>query len=139
MEGIKSYILSLTGFSFISSLVFSLLPEMPAKRTVKFICGIILSVLILSPVINFNPDFSGIFEEAESYNLNDDITKIQDFNQTVLADKVSEIVGKCFGEYGVENVLTTVDFDAEGNIISVKINAHNQQAAKEAAAQLGLP
>ena len=139
MEGIKSYILSLAGFSFISSLIFSLLPEMPAKRTVKFICGIILSVLILSPAINLNPDFSDIFEEAESYNLNDDITKMQNFNQTVLADKVSEIVEKRFKECGVENVLTTVDFDAEGNIISVKINAYNQQAAKAAAAELGLP
>ena len=139
MEGIKSYILSLAGFSFISSLIFSLLPEMPAKRTVKFICGIILSVLILSPAINLNPDFSDIFEEAESYNLNDDITKMQNFNQTVLADKVSEIVEKRFKECGVENVLTTVDFDAEGNIISVKINAYNQQAAKTAAAELGLP
>lgn len=138
MEAIKNYILSLTGFSFISSLACSLLPEVPAKRTVKFICGIILSLLILSPLKNFELDFSDIFTETETYNLYSS-DKVNDLTLSILSDKVSEVVGKSFKEYGISEVETEVIFDGEGNILSVNINAVHQQAAKDAAAALGIP
>lgn len=140
MESIKTYILSLTGFSFISSLACALLPQMPAKRTVKFICGIILSVLIISPLSHFEADFSDIFSGEQSYNLySDSMGKMQDLNLGVISDKVSEIVGKTFESKGIYGVQTEVIFDSEGNILSVNINAYNEDAAKEAAAALGLP
>lgn len=139
MEAIKSYILSLAGFSFISSLVCALLPEIPAKKTVKFICGIILAVIILLPLPGAQPEFSDIFTDYESYNLNSNNAKMDDLNRNVIVDKVSEIVEKVFEDYGIKDVMTEVVFDSEGNILAVNINAYNEKAAKEAASTLGLP
>ena len=137
MEAIKSYILSLTGFSFISSLVCALLPEIPAKKTVKFICGIILAVIILLPLPGLQPEFSDIFTDYESYNLNS--SEMDNLNRNVIVDKVSEIVEKVFMRYGIKGVMTEVVFDSEGNILAVNINTYNEEAAKEAASTLGLP
>ena len=139
METVKSYILSLTGFSFISSLVCALLPEIPAKRTVRFVCGIILAVIILLPLPGFEPEFSDIFTEYESYNLNSNNDEMAGLGRNVIVDKVSEIVGETFNRHGHKEVLTEVVFDSEGNILAVNINAYNEEAAKEAALTLGLP
>ena len=139
METVKSYILSLAGVSFISSLVCALMPEIPAKKTVKFICGIILAVIIILPLPGFQPEFSDIFTDYESYNLNSNNDKMDDLSRNVIVDKVSEIVEKAFEGYGIKNVMTEVVFDGDGNILAVNINAYNENAAKEAASALGVP
>ena len=138
MELIKNYIISLVGFSFISSLVCSILPQIPAKRTVKFICGIILSILILSPLKSCEPDFTDIFPENESYNLYDR-DKVYRLTQSLLSDKVSEVVEKSFESHGIHGVKAEVVFDGDGNISAVNINAVHQQAAQDAAVALGIP
>ena len=138
METVKNYILSLVGFSFISSLACAILPEMPAKRTVKFICGIILSLLILTPLKGCEPEFADIFPEEESYNLYSS-EKVNALKREVISDKVSEIVGKTFERYGMGGATAEVVFDSEGNIIAVNIDALQEQAAKDAAAALGIP
>lgn len=140
MEAVKTYILSLTGFSFISSLACALLPDIPARKTVKFVCGIILSLLILSPLKSSKFEYSDIFPQTESYNLySSDSSSIDELTQRVLADKVSEVVEECFSGYGISDVHTEVIFDGDGNILSVNINKFSEQAAKDAAAALGLP
>lgn len=138
MEEIKNYILSLTGISFISSLVCTLLPDIPTKKTVKFICGIILAVTILSPLPGYEPDFTGIFSETESYKYNDN-KQMEGLNRKVILDKVSETIDKVFGKYGNENIMTEVVFGANGEILAVNINTYNEVAARETAALLGLP
>lgn len=138
METVKSYILSLVGFSFISSLACAILPEMPAKRTVKFICGIILSLLIVSPLKSCEPEFTDIFPEEESYNLYSS-EKVNALKREVISDKVSEIVGKAFEVYKIGGVTAEVVFDSEGNITAVNIDAVHEQAARDAAATLGIP
>lgn len=139
MEAVKNYVLSLTGFSFISSLACALLPDIPARKTVKFICGIILCVLILAPLPGLNPDFSDIFSEYESYNFYSGNSEMEGLGRNVITDKVSEIVGKAFENKGINDVMAEVVFDSEGNILSVNIDAYNEEAAKEAASALGLP
>ncbi len=138
MEAIKNYILSLAGFSFISSLVCALLPKIPAKRTVKFICGVILSLLIISPLTGMKPQFGDIFPETGSYNLYS-TDKVNEITQSVISDKVSEVVGSTYEKYGISGAKAEVIFDGEGNILKVNINAVHEQAAKEAAAALGIP
>lgn len=138
MEAIKNYVLSLVGFSFISSLTCAILPEMPAKRTVKFICGIILSLLILTPLKSCKPDFTDIFPQTESYNLYSS-DKVNVIKREVISDKVSEIIGKAFEVYGITGVTAEVIFDSEENITAVNINAVHEQAAKDAAGVLGIP
>ena len=137
MEAIRIYILSLAGVSFISSLVCALLPEIPAKKTVKFICGIILAVTILLPLPGFEPEFSGIFTDYESYNLNSN--EMNNLNRNIIVDKVSEIVEKVFMSYGIKDVMTEVVFDSEGSILAVRIDKYNEGAARQAASTLGLP
>lgn len=139
MEGVKSYILSLTGFSFISSLACALLPDISARKTVKFICGIILSVLILAPLPGVEADFTNIFSDYESYNLYSNNSEMEGLSRNVITDKVSEVVEKAFESRGLKDVMTEVVFDGEGNILSVNIDAYNEEAAKEAASILGLP
>lgn len=139
MESVKNYILSLTGFSFISSLACALLPEIPAKRTVKFVCGVVLCLLILAPVKNMKLEFSDIFEETETYNLDIKGNSADELTKSVLADKVSEVVGNCFEKYGFAGAQAEMIFDGEGNILSVNINKVCVQAAEEAAEALGLP
>lgn len=140
MEAIKTYIFSLTGFSFISSLVCSLLPDIPAKRTVKFVCGIILSLLIISPLKNINPDFTDIITLPESYNLySSDMGSINKVTREAISDKVSEVVTNCFNRHNIVDVQTEVVFDEECNILSIKINKYSQQAAKESSDLLGIP
>lgn len=138
METVKNYILSLVGFSFISSLTCAILPEMPAKKTVKFICGIILSLLVLSPLKGCEPEFTDIFPETESYNLYSS-EKVNVLKREVITDKVSEIVGKAFETYGISGVTAEVIFDDDGNITAVNIDAMHEQAAKDAATTLGIP
>ena len=139
MDAIKSYIFSLTGFSFISSLALSLLPDIPAKRTVKFICGIILSLLILSPIKNMNVDFSDIFETPPSYNSYNDNTEITEYTRKVISDKVKETVEICFEKYEIWDAKSEVIFDDSGNILLVKIDTYNEKAARDAADILGIP
>ena len=139
MEEIKSYILSLAGFSFISSLIYSLLPEISAKKTVKFICGVILSIILLSPLKGCDPDFSDIFPVDESYNLNDSTALQDELSQKIIADKVSEIVDDTFSAYGIVGTHAEVIFDGEFNIVSVNINKKNEAAAGEVAEKLSLP
>ena len=139
MEAVRNYILMLCGFSFVSSVVCALLPEMPSKKTVKFVCGVILSILIISPMKNFNFRVSDIIAQAESYNLYNNGNEVQKFNQKVLADKVSEIVGRCFARENISDVTVEVVFDDDGAIAAVNIDKKNEFAAKNAAEILGLP
>ena len=139
MEDIKNYILSIAGFSFIASLISSLLPEISAKKTVKFICGVVLSIIILSPLKGCEPDFSNIFSEYESYNLNDNSFLQEELKQKIISDKVSEVVRNTFLSYGISEACAEVVFDGELNIVSVNNNAANDSAAREVAGKLGLP
>lgn len=139
MEDIKNYILSIAGFSFIASLISSLLPEISSKRTVRFICGVVLSILLLSPLKGCEPDFSNIFSEYESYNLNDNSFLQEELKQKIISDKVSEVVRNTFLSYGISEACAEVVFDGELNIVSVNINAANDSAAREVAGKLGLP
>ena len=111
---------------------------MPLKRTVKFICGIILSLLILSPLKGCEPELTDIFQEAESYNLYSS-DKVNMLKREVISDKVSEIVGKAFERYGISGVTAEVIFDGEGNITAVNIDAVHEQAAIDVAEVLGIP
>lgn len=138
MEVIKNYILSLVGFSFISSLACAILPEIPAKKTVKFICGIILSLLILSPIKGCEPEFGDIFTQDGTYNLYSS-DKVDELTREMISDKVSEIVGKAFEIYGISGVGVEVMFDEDGNITAVNIDSVHEQAAKDAAEALGIP
>lgn len=139
MEEIKNYILSLTGFSFISSLIYSLLPEISAKKTVKFICGVILSIILLSPLKGCEPDFSDIFSEYEAYNLSDNSFSQDELSQKIIGDKVSKVVDSIFKSYGIADACAEVIFDGELNILSVNINRVNESAAREVAEKLKLP
>ncbi len=138
MEAVKNYILSLVGFSFIFSLACAVLPEMPTKKTVRFICGIILSLLILSPLKGFEPQFTDIFPEQESYNFYS-TDKVKELTREIISDKVSETVVQAFEKRGISGVMAEVIFDGDGNISAVNINAVNEQAANEAARLLGIP
>ncbi|MBR5586629.1 MAG: hypothetical protein IKW02_01570 [Clostridia bacterium] len=139
MEAIKNYIMTLCGFSFISSLVAALLPEMPAKKTVKFVCGVVLCILIILPIKNISPAFSDIFAETQTYNLYNSNNSVRGFTEKVISDKVSEVVGKCFTEYGITDASAEVMFDEEGNLSGVNISKMCEPAAEKAAAVLGLP
>ena len=139
MEEIKNYILALAGFSFISSLIYSILPEISAKKTVKFICGVVLSIILLSPLKGCQPDFSDIFSEYEAYNLSDNSFPQDKLSQQIIADKVSEVVDSIFASYGIVDACAEVIFDEELNILSVNINKVNESAAREVAENLGLP
>lgn len=139
MEEIKNYILSLAGFSFISSLIYSLLPEISAKKTVKFICGVVLSIILLSPIKGCQHDFSDIFSEYESYNFNDSSFSQEELSQKIISDKVSEVVAHTFASYGITDVYAEVVFDGDLNITAVNINAESIPAAREVAEKLGLP
>lgn len=138
MEIIKNYILSLVGFGFISSLTCALLPDVSAKRTVKFICGLIMSLLILTPLLNMRFEFSDILPNPESYNVYS-VDRVKELKQSVIADKVSETVEKSFSAYGINGVKSEVVFDSDGNLLTIKINAVNEQAARDAAVALGVP
>lgn len=139
MEAIKNYILTLSGFSFISSVICAFLPEIPAKKTVKFVCGIVLCVLITSPLKNLSTEISDIFSETESYNLYNGGKNVQTLTESVLSDKVSEVVGACFVEYGITDAETEVVFNENAAISAVNINKICEPAAKKAAQILGIP
>lgn len=138
MESVKNYIMSLAGFSFISSLCSVLLPDIPAKKTVKFVCGIILALLILAPLPGIDVDFSDIFEDSEAYNLYSNKEKMDGLTRNIITDKVCEVVEKTFKDNGADKVMTEVVFDSEGNILAVNIDAYDEKAAKKAAEILGI-
>ncbi|MFA7636450.1 MAG: stage III sporulation protein AF [Monoglobales bacterium] len=138
MQIIKDYILSLVGFGFVSSLACAVLPDVSAKKTVKFICGIIMSLLILTPLLKTQLDFSDILPMPQSYNVYS-VDKVKELTQSVIADKVSETVESYFKVNGITDVKTEVVFDSDGNIKSINIDAVNEQAARDAAAALGVP
>ncbi len=140
METIKNYILGLAAFSFIASLIHSFLSETPTKRTVRFVCGIVMAILILSPIIKGDFSLEGIFPENTSYNLyNNDTSSLNELSSKVISDKVSEIVEKAFGLHGIENVSSEVIFDDSGNILSINISKWDDTAVFAAANSLGVP
>ncbi len=136
METIKNYILGLAAFSFIASLIHSFLPETPTKRTVRFVCGIVMAILILSPLIKGDFLTEDIFPETTSYNLyNSDTSSLNELTRKVISDKVSEIVEKAF----LGNVSSEVVFDSDGNILSINISKWEDAAVLSAANSLGVP
>lgn len=139
MNEIKNYVLSIAGFSFVSSLIYSLLPEFSAKKTVKFVGGVVLSIILLSPLRGCEPDFSDIFPADESYTLNDSTVLQDELSQKIITDKVSEIVDSTFSSYGTVGARAEVVFDGEFNILSVNINKVNESAARDVAEKLSLP
>lgn len=140
MDAVRNYILTLTGFSFISSLVCSVIPDISAKKTVKFVCGIILCILMLAPIKNTEIDFSDIFDKTETYNLySENYTSALDLRNEIITDRVAETISETFGKYGVWDIAVEVVFDSEGNISEISIDKYDSAAINEIAQVLGIP
>ena len=70
MDGITIWIKSLTGFVFICAVIEALVSETPSKRTLRMLLGVIMSILIIGPIMNFDPKTMDIFEEYINYEEN---------------------------------------------------------------------
>ena len=73
---IKIWIKSLTGFVFICAVIEALVPETPSKRTLRMLLGVIMSILIIGPLMSFDPIGADIFEESGEY-INYDETALE--------------------------------------------------------------
>lgn len=67
MDGITLWIKSLTGFVFICAVIEALVPETPSKRTLRMLLGVIMSILIIGPLMRFDPAAVDIFEGSSEY------------------------------------------------------------------------
>ena len=64
MGGIREYALSLICTALVSAIVMQLLPEGTAGKLLRTICGAVMLLTLLSPLLRMElPDFEGYFEE----------------------------------------------------------------------------
>lgn len=79
---ITIWIKSLTGFVFICAVIEALVPETPSKRTLRMLLGVIMSILIIGPIINFEPASADIFGESGEYiNYEDNAREMQELTE----------------------------------------------------------
>ena len=64
MGGIREYALSLICTALVSAIVMQLLPEGTAGKLLRTICGAVMLLTLLSPLLRMElPDFEGYFED----------------------------------------------------------------------------
>jgi len=103
VAAIKIWIKSLTGFVFICAVIEALVPETPSKRTLRMLLGVIMSILIISPIMNIDPKTMDIFEESGEYiNYEDTAIEITELTEKqtrqLYEDTARQTVEQIIGE-----------------------------------------
>lgn len=135
----KIWIKSLTGFVFICAVIEALIPETPSKRTLRMLLGVIMSVLIIGPVINFNPTETDIFTDKSEYidyeEKSLEITELTEKQAAELYESsIQQTVEKIIGEKTDVEVVFP-----EGDAEKIIIHKNVPERKADIAAALGVP
>lgn len=92
MEGIKEYIITLVSMIIIITSIEFIAPDNSMKKYIKFVMGLILISIMLTPVINiFTKDVSGFSESLENYL---SVDSYEDYNKELEKDYAEKDVFK---------------------------------------------
>lgn len=135
---IKIWIHSLTGFVFICAVIEALVPETSIKRTLRMLLGVIMSILIIGPIMRFDPVGADIFEKSDEYINYDEtalgITELTEKQTRQLYEKsTKQTVEKIIGE----KTETEIIFSEE-EIEKIIIHKNVPEKKADIAAALGV-
>ncbi len=57
MGGLREYLLSVVAGAFICGILSGLFPEGTTRKLLRLLCGGFLTIVVLHPLLGFNPDF----------------------------------------------------------------------------------
>ena len=138
METIKIWIKSLTGFIFICAVIEALVPEASAKRTLRMLMGVIMSVLIITPLAGITIADADIFKESGEYiNYDDTARTITELTEKQSKELYETAVNRAVEEIIGENVQTEIIFSKE-DIDKVIIHKNAPEKKADIAAALGI-
>ncbi len=103
MEKLKSYILTLTAFIFITSVVMGLLPEGFLKKTVKLVMGTVMAMLIIMPVLTFKSEKLDISAETAEYKIYSE--RIEEIQKQQTGAVLEERLREHFSDGDIEVVI----------------------------------
>ena len=72
MESLSSYAMAIIGASFVMNLIQMILPEGNTKKYIVFVCGVVVVLLLISPVISFfhqDFDISQVLAGQEEHSM----------------------------------------------------------------------
>lgn len=134
----KIWIQSLTGFVFICAVIEALVPEAPSKRTLRMLLGVIMSILIIGPLVNFDPVNADIFEETGEYiNYDDTAQKMQELTEKQSRELYEKSAKQAVSEMVGEDTETEIIF-SDGDIEKVVIHKNVPEKRADIAAALGI-
>ncbi len=139
MDAIKLWLKSLTGFIFICAAFDALIPDVPMKRTVKMLLGVIMSILIITPFVGGMPENVDIFTGSDEYiNYSDTISEMENLtkqqSKNLYISSVESVIKNIAGEDTHMEVILTGEYEIEKIIIHKNVPA----LKAEIAAALGL-
>ncbi len=114
-EWIKSYICSVTGIAIISLIVDCVLPEGNVRKYARFACALILSLCIISPLLDWKPETSFSVSENEQF----------------FVDYTQAVEKTVHGIYGFENAQVSVSQD-NGKIQEIHITLSDSKLIEKA-------
>lgn len=139
MEGIKLWIKSLTGFIFICAVIEALVPEAPAKKTLRMLLGVIMSILIISPLAGISLEGEGIFDGVEEYiNYEDTAREMQELTDMQSRRLYEQSVGRTVKSIVGEDVRSEVILTEECEIEKIIIHKNVPGKKADLAAALGV-
>lgn len=128
MTFLRRYVILIVGCIFLSTLVQTALPNSSLKKTLRFVLGLILAVIILTPFGgNFNLGnsvFPSVLPTAPPLS-DEQKQKMEDVNarqtQTLFRQTMEQSIGRVIAEHGGEVQTVEVDCDPNGNINAVTV------------------
>ncbi len=92
----KSYILTLTSFVLLSSVIMGLIPETGIKKTVKLVLGLIMAILTVSPVLKLKTEKPDISVKADEYTIYS--RQIEDVQKKQMESAIKDALEKHYGK-----------------------------------------
>lgn len=129
MTFIKNYVILVVGCIFLSTLVQTALPDSHLKKTLRFVLGLILGVIIITPFAQFGGQTNGIslpaaptappLSEQQQEQME---TLMEQQTHTLFQQTLEQTILRTIVEHGgSETTEVHVDCDTSGEVYSITI------------------
>ncbi len=134
MTYIRNYVVLMVGCIFLSTLVQTALPDSPLKKTLRFVLGLILGVIIITPFARFGGSTEPFSFAAvptapplSTQQKQQMESLVQQQTQTLFQQTLEQTILRTIVEHGgAETTGIHVDCSNDGTIHSITVVSHDR-------------